>query len=276
MARELLSYIDRPSPIHQLSGITKLIFFLLWSTAAMASYDTRVLLTMLVLSLLIFHLSRIRFKEIQFVFWLIMLFLALNTLTIYLFSPQEGVRIYGTTHVLLQGVGHYNLTAEQAFYLFNVVLKYMVVTPTALLFITTTHPTEFAASLNRIGVSYRVAYAVSLALRYIPDIQRDFFTISKSQQARGIDLSPKAKLSQRIKNYAVILIPLILTSLDRIEVIANAMELRAFGKKSKRTWYSERPLKKADYLTLLVASILFLLAIAVTLTNASRFYNPFL
>ncbi|RLK62815.1 energy-coupling factor transporter transmembrane protein EcfT [Atopobacter sp. AH10] len=276
MARELLAYINRPSFVHRLSGLTKLVFFLLFSTAAMVSYDTRVLLFMLIMSLIIFKLSHVKFKEIQFVFCLILLFLALNTITIYLFSPQEGVKIYGTSHVLLKGIGHYNITAEQVFYLFNVLLKYLVVTPTALLFITTTHPTEFAASLNKIGVSYRVSYAVSLALRYIPDIQRDFFAISKSQQMRGVDLSKNARLSQRLKNYAMILIPLILTSLDRIEIIANAMELRAFGKKNKRTWYSQSPLKKADYLTLVTACLLFILAIAITLTNKTRFYNPFL
>ncbi|CDO02826.1 ABC-type cobalt transport system, permease component CbiQ [Oceanobacillus picturae] len=31
--------------------------------------------------------------------------------------------------------------------------------------------------------------------------------------------------------------PLIFSSLERIEVISNAMELRGFGKKKKRTWY---------------------------------------
>lgn len=30
----------------------------------------------------------------------------------------------------------------------------------------------FAASLNSIGISYKVGYSVAIALRYIPDIQR--------------------------------------------------------------------------------------------------------
>ena len=38
-------------------------------------------------------------------------------------------------------------------------------------------PSEFAASLNRIGNSCRVSCAVALALRYIPDIQREFGTV---------------------------------------------------------------------------------------------------
>lgn len=275
MSTEMLSYIDRPSFIHKLSGITKLIFFLLWSTVAMISYDIRILLVMLCGSFLIFKISKIRFKEISFIFWLIIIFLALNTITIYIFSPQEGVHLYGSSHVLLKGIGRYNLTEEQLFYLSNIILKYLVVTPIALLFVTTTHPSEFASSLNKVGVSYKIAYAVSLALRYIPDIQRDFKTVSKAQQARGIDLSSKSKLRKRVKNYAMILIPLILSSLDRVELIDNAMELRSFGKKNKRTWYSEKSIKKRDIAVLFVSLILFVLSFSIMFMNHSRFYNIF-
>lgn len=275
MSTEMLSYIDRPSFIHKLSGITKLIFFLLWSTVAMISYDIRILLVMLCGSFLIFKISKIRFKEISFIFWLIIIFLALNTITIYIFSPQEGVHLYGSSHVLLKGIGRYNLTEEQLFYLSNIILKYLVVTPIALLFVTTTHPSEFASSLNKVGVSYKIAYAVSLALRYIPDIQRDFKTVSKAQQARGIDLSSKSKLRTRVKNYAMILIPLILSSLDRVELIDNAMELRSFGKKNKRTWYSEKSIKKRDIAVLFVSIVLFVLSFSIMFMNHSRFYNIF-
>lgn len=45
-----------------------------------------------------------------------------------------------------------------------------------------------------------------------------------------------------MKNSVNILLPLILTSLNRIDTISNAMELRGFGKNSKRTWYTQRPL----------------------------------
>ena len=101
-------------------------------------------------------------------------------------------------------IGPYTVTKEQLFYELNVILKYFATIPMALLFILTTDPSEFAASLNKIGVSYKVAYTVSIALRYIPDVQRDYKDISFAQQARGIDLSSKEKLSKRIKNSAAI------------------------------------------------------------------------
>lgn len=275
MAVEMLTYIERCSPVHALSGATKLIVFLLFSTAAMLTYDTRVLFGMLMLSIGVFIISKIKLHEIAFVLLFILFFLLLNNLAIYLFSPQEGVRIYGTSHELLHIFGRYNLTLEQLFYQLNVTLKYFVVIPVALLFIVTTHPSEFAASLNKIGINYKIAYSVSLALRYIPDIQRDYRSISQTQQARGIDISRNEKMIKRIKNISTIIIPLILSSLDRIEVISNAMELRGFGKYKKRSWYSEKKATKKDYMIIFVGLLIFIGSILATYQNGSRFYNPF-
>ncbi|MGH2220989.1 energy-coupling factor transporter transmembrane component T, partial [Enterococcus faecalis] len=81
------------------------------------------------------------------------------------------------------------------------------------------------------GVSYRISYAVALAIRYIPDIQEVFFNISLAQQARGYEMSKKGGLGQRIKGVAQMVLPLILSSLDRIETVSTGMELKRFGQK---------------------------------------------
>lgn len=138
----------------------------------------------------------------------------------------------------------------------------------------TTHPSQFSSSLNQIGVPYKIAYSVSLTLRYIPDLQEEFFTIKMSQEARGMELSKKASLMQRIKGNLRIITPLIFRSLERIDTIATAMELRRFGKEKKRTWYSYRALKKGDYLTLLLAAAFLVVSLLLILQNQGRFYNP--
>lgn len=276
MAVELLSYVDRNSPIHRLTGATKLLAFLMWSTAAMLTYDTRILLFLFLFGIVIFVSSKVKIRDVSFVLIFILIFLVMNNIAIYLFSPQEGVKIYGTQHVLFEIAGRYNVTLEQLFYQFNITLKYFTIIPTALLFIVTTHPSEFASSLNRIGVSYRIAYAVALALRYIPDIQRDFRNIAVAQQARGIDMSSKEKLTKRIKNVSSIIIPLILSSLERIDVISNAMELRGFGKNNNRTWYSARPFQLRDYIALVIMVAILILSLIITFHDGSRFYNPFI
>lgn len=272
----MIGYSDIDSPIHKLTGASKLIALIIWAVASMITYDTRVLLGMFVISIIVFKISKVKFKQVSFVLYFILIFLLLNNIAIFIFSPYEGVQIYGSRNDLFKIAGPYTITAQQLFYQFNITLKYFSIIPMALLFMIATNPSEFAASLNKIGVSYKIAYSVSIALRYIPDVQRDYQDISFAQQARGIDMSKKEKLTKRIKNSASILMPLIFSSLDRIEAISSAMELRAFGRNKKRTWYNGRPFKLGDYITILVVSIILIIAIMATISNGGRFYNPFI
>ena len=276
MNTEMLSYIKKDSPIHKLTGATKLICFLLWTIAAMITYDTRVLIGLFIAGIIVFKISKIKFEDVSFILYFILFFLLLNALLIFVFSPYQGVEIYGSRTDLFHLIGPYTVTKEQLFYELNVILQYLATIPMALLFILTTDPSEFAASLNKIGVSYKVAYTVSIALRYIPDVQRDYKDISFAQQARGIDLSSKEKLSKRIKNSAAILMPLIFSSLERIDKISLAMELRAFGNNKKRTWYNSRKFGKIDYIFIVILLIIVAISIAMVKVNGSRFYNPFI
>ncbi len=273
--RNIFNYVERVSPIHRLTGASKLVCLLLWSFAAMLTYDTRLLIVLPVVSILCFAVSKIRLSDVSFMLGFTAVFLVLNNVLIFLFSPQHGVTLYGTCHVVADLGGRWVITREQLFYHLNLFLKYLSTIPIVLLFVCTTQPSEFAASLNRIGVKYTIAYSVALALRYIPDVQREFHEISQAQQARGIEMSKKQRLSKRLKAAGAILIPLILSSMDRIEVISNAMELRGFGKNKKRSWYMARPFRTADVLSMLFCALLLAAALYLNYRNGSRFWNPF-
>lgn len=271
----VMSYIPGKSVIHALTGTTKLVFFLLFTFSSMLTYDTRVLLGLMVISFSCFAVSHIKFKDVSFVFWFMVVFLALNNFFIFLFSPDQGTELYGTRVVLCHLFGPYDLTREQLFYHFNISLKYFVALPIALLFITATNPSEFASSLNAVGVSYRIGYSVALALRYIPDIQRDYRNISTAQQARGVELGKKVKLHKRVKNSISVLMPLIMSSLSRIEAISNAMELRGFGKEKKRTWYVQRKFSSRDYIAIAFGVVILAASLIITFHDGNRFWNPF-
>ena len=275
MNEAMLEYTEIDSQIHKLTGATKLICLILWSLVSMLTYNTFVLAFMVIFSFVIFKVSKIKFKQISFVFYFIMVFLVINNIAIFIFAPNEGVKIYGSRTDLFHIAGPYTVTLQQLFYQLNVTLKYFSIIPVALIFMVATNPSEFAASLNKIGVNYKIAYSVSIALRYIPDIQHEYTDISFAQQSRGIDMSKKAKLSQKIKNATAILMPLIFSSLERIETISSAMELRAFGNKKKRTWYSERKFEKNDYLAVGIMLLILIISVFISVKNGSRFYNPF-
>ena len=271
----LFNYIDRPSPIHRLTGASKLVCLIAWSLAAMTSFYTPLLIGLTVASFVLFRIANLKVKDISFMLGLMLVYVVINNVLIFLFSPDHGSGIYGTTTVLFKLFGPYVVTAEQLFYHLNVILKNACTIPIVLLFVCTTNPSEFAASLNRIGVSYKISYAVALALRYIPDIQREYRDISQAQQARGTEMSKKASLVNRLKAASSILIPLILSSMERIETISNAMELRGFGKGAKRTWYSGRTFSRMDILSIVGCTLLMIVSLLITFLNGSRYFNPF-
>lgn len=277
MKRKLFDYVERDNLIYRLSGLTKIICFLLLTAAVMYSFDIRCVFGILLLSVILFRLSGIEFRQIRTMLVYVLGFLILNALLTFLFSPQYGVEIYGTSHVIWTITPRYVITQEQLLYQATKLLKYASVVPLGMLFLLTTNPSEFAASLNRIGLPYKAAYAFALTLRYFPDVIRDYQDISLAQQSRGLDLSRKEKFLVRAKNMMNICVPLIFSTLDRVELISNAMELRGFGKHKSRTWYAIRPLTAAD-----LWSMLFILAVSLAVVavgifwNHSRFWNPFL
>ena len=274
---KLFSYNTVDTPIHRLSGFTKLVCFLLLTFAVMFSYDIRVILAVMVFSVAVLKISKIQFSQIRLMVLYVLIFVLTNAIITFFFSPEEGVKIYGTRHVIAKLYGEYKLTWEQIFYQTTKFFKYFSVIPLGIIFLLTTNPSEFASSLNGVGVNYKAAFAVALTLRYFPDVQRDYHDISQAQQARGLELSRKAKLTERFKNSLLIVIPLIFSSLDRIELISNAMDLRGFAKSKTRTWYTSKKLAKGDYVAITISSLILFLTICVSVfINHGRFYNPFI
>ena len=225
----LLSYEEKNTPLHRLSGVTKLVFFLLWCLTSALTYDTRVLLVMVGISLVLYVLSGTTWQQVRSVFAFVMVFM---------------------------------------------VLKYFTVVPSVFIFLVTTDPSEFAASLNMVGLPYTISYSVAIALRYIPDIQSDFSRIRNAQEARGIEMSKKASLPERIRRTSNIIFPLLFSSMEHIDVVSNAMELRGFGKKKKRTWYAYRKLEFMDFLVLSATVIFCVAALCFTFYDGSRYWYP--
>ena len=276
MKAKLFDYIERDNFIYRLSGLTKLVGFFFMTFAVMFSYDIRFISCVFVFSFILIRMADITFSQIRIMLLYVIIFLAINFVLTFLFSPLYGTEIYGTRHDLFSFGGRYVLTEEQLLYQITKTLKYASVVPLGIIFFLSTNPSEFAASVNRIGLPYKAAFAFSLTLRYFPDLIRDYENIAAAQQTRGLDLSKKEKVSRRMKNVMNIFIPLVFSTLDRIDTISNTMDLRGFGKEKKRSWYAARPLKKSDVVSIFLCAGVFVLSLCISVfINHSRFFNPF-
>lgn len=269
-------YVERNSLFHRLDGSVKLLMLIGWTFFVFAFMDVRVFVAILLVGLSLLWLSKLPAKVIAPLFAFIIIFTIFNSIFLLIVTPLHGSKLTGTFTELINIGGKYIITFETLFYCIALSLKYISIMPITILFLFTTHPSNFAGSLNRLGISYRVSYAVNLALRYIPDIKAEVDTIVNAQEARGVAFRKgDANVFIRLKNYGTVLVPLVFSSLQRIDVISNAMDLRGFGKNKTRTWYHRRPLNSTDFIFIVLALVLLIGGIAIKATVGAVFWYPF-
>ncbi|MCF7790586.1 MAG: energy-coupling factor transporter transmembrane protein EcfT [Victivallales bacterium] len=268
-------YIEGNSFFHRLAPSIKFIIFILWSITVFMSLDLRLSLALLAIGIIFLFFAEIPFRIIKNLFAVVIIFNIINAVFILLISPEFGAELTGQKTRLCSVLG-FPVLMETLFYVITISLKYLSLLPMALILIFSTHPTRFASSLNKIGIPYKIAYTFNIIFRYIPEIQNEFKIISQAQAARGLSYGKDEKsLIKRMKNIFSITIPLLNTSLERIDKITNAMELREFGKYKKRSWYNESKISRKDLLVLIAAMFLFTAAVYHRLTLDSWFWYPF-
>jgi energy-coupling factor transport system permease protein len=109
----------------------------------------------------------------------------------------------------------------------------MVIVPIAL-FLTTPQP-DFVAALRRLGLPYKATFALSTSLRFLPTIVGIGESIVEAQRARGLDPNSGGPI-RRLRSYARILGPLVITSIRIAQQLSLAVEARAFSINRQRTY----------------------------------------
>lgn len=275
MRRTGTLYIEENTFFHRMDGSIKFLLFLTWTVVTVLFMDLRIFVVMLLLGFLCLNIAKIPFKVVKPLLWVMITFNIINSIFILLITPAYGTELTGTSRAVLN-LGYNTINLETIMYVLTLSLKYANLLPMTMIFIFTTHPSRFASSLNKLGLPYKIAYSINIAFRYIPDIQEEFRTIVNAQEARGISFKKgEASLKQRLKNLTSILIPLVTSSLQRIEVVTNAMELRSFGKHKKRTWYSGTMIKNSDYAVAVACALFIGIAIYLKIKVLNNFWYPF-
>ena len=271
--RLVINYTPGPTMLHRLTGFTKVFLFIAMTVAIIATYDIRILIPLFLINLAEMISMKPNYKPIVIMFAITFVTVTLlGNVMLFLVSPDVGFNNIGVTNMLWQGSGRLYLTKEFLWYCLVIFVKRTASFASVMAFALATTPSEFASGLNKVGLPYKVCTIVSLAYRTIPDIANDFINIRNSMMMRGVELSKKASLWKRLKNTVLILVPLIFTAFGKVGNIANAMDLRGYGKHRKRTWYAEHETSKWDTIIRILAVIL--LAAAVYYIIRYRIIDP--
>jgi len=163
---------------------------------------------------------------------------------------------YHGTHVLAQApfripiIGTPTITLEAIFYGVAMCLRLLAIISAFAILTFTVHPDDLMLSMIKMKLPYKSVLVTSLSTRFVPTLIDDVERITDVQRSRGLELD-KGRLPQKIRDRMSIIIPLLSNSLDRTVQVAEAMESRAFGSGTKRTFYKEIRMSHIDVITLI-------------------------
>ncbi len=103
--------------------------------------------------------------------------------------------------------------------------------------------------------AHEISLMLSIALRFVPTLMDETEKIMNAQRARGVDFG-EGNLMQKMKAVVPLLIPLFVSSFNRAEDLAIAMEARGYQGGEGRTKYRVLHWKLNDSLVVVVFALL--------------------
>jgi energy-coupling factor transport system permease protein len=116
--------------------------------------------------------------------------------------------------------------------------------------------------LVRLGLPYRVAYAMTTAINLIPVLQSEANVIVDAQRLRAMQVFEKGRFWQKLRSYPALVTPLVIGAMRRAQLIAVAMDSRAFGASKSRTFVQNIRMRAVDWL--FVGATVLYVALAAT------------
>jgi energy-coupling factor transport system permease protein len=117
-----------------------------------------------------------------------------------------------------------------------------VVVLASFVLIWTTDSRDLMVSLTRTGIPYRYAFAVFLAMRFLPLIQREVDAVQAAHAIRG--RAARSGLMHRLRLWQRYMFTVLVNGLRKAETTATALECRAFGSYPDRTYTKDVPNSK--------------------------------
>jgi len=138
-----------------------------------------------------------------------------------------------------------------------------VVVLASFILIWTTDTRDLMVSLTKAGMPYRGAFAVFLALRFLPLIQREVEAVKAAHSIRG--QASNSGLAHRFKLWQRYIFTVLINGLRKAETTATSLECRAFGCYPTRTYLKDVNFNPKDLIL-----IVFTICLSTGLILAER------
>lgn len=226
------------SILHRLDVRFKLYFLLVFSLCALFTHTWAGLSLCAVVGIAAFLLSQFPLKriwrQIRGVF--------------FLFAFFSLIPLFATKGHTLFRLGFLVVTQEGFKTAVFLVVRFTFIAVIAVLVTGTTLPSDILDGLTEaFPISNEFAMTLVLALTFLPILGEELNRIRTAQAARGVDFYDDDFLT-RMKSIADLIAPLFLAAVNRSGRIAEALDIRCYDSKTKRSRLMPLKYQKYDYI----------------------------
>jgi len=246
-----LTYVDQCSRLHRVHPLVKLVLLLSFSLTVFAVPSCLGGIILFGLLLIGYGLAGLGLgfftRKLRFI-----LVFGLFIFLIQLIAVKEGVLLWQ----LFLGPIYFSVWSEGLFGGLRMMLRLVNIIGSSYLFVATTDPNRLAYALMQAGLPYRFGFMLITALRFIPIFQLELEQVRNAQMAKGIEmegLSPR-KLLRAVR---YLLVPLVISTLSKVDYLTISMESRAFGLYPARSYQHSQALSRNDKIALFVVPLFF-------------------
>jgi energy-coupling factor transport system permease protein len=269
------SYKDRDSLVHRLDPRARIVFVVCALLATVLIWDLRLVLIPLALAVAQIVLARLTWRDLRRFFLVICFFIVFLTL-LTLLTGRGGVSVYEVEHPIGQwrlfGLT-LTLSAERLAFAVTQLARLFTQAALPIVLLFTIHPAWYGVTFRRLGLSDNIAFALELAVRFVPSLAGDFATTFDAQRARGYELERAGGLFKAIRNLAPLVVPTTIGAILKAEDVIDAMNLHAFGT-GPRTWSQVLRYRAPDIALILLGIGLLGGAIAVRSAGGGGLWVP--
>lgn len=105
-------------------------------------------------------------------------------------------------------------------------VRLSVVLATSFILVSTVKPLDLIKALSFFKLPHKAVLVAGLAFRHIHTVADDYHTIKEALTSKGLELD-KGSLVKRIKNYSLVIVPLLVRCIENAEKLSLALELRS-------------------------------------------------
>ena len=268
-------YSFRDTFIHRLDARNKIFLMILfmvgiffqfhdWSTSLILS---GLYLVILIILMIIARVSILSLIKSLSGLWILIIFL----MAIYIFIPNNNYYMDPAFKI-----GNYIVRWDAFCQSGYIIIRLVLMISLTMILTSTTKPMDLTYAFEWYMTPlkplhfpvHEIAMTLSIALRFIPTLLDETERIMKAQASRGVDFN-HGGLFKRFGAVIALIIPLFVSALERSEELANAMIVRGYDPKAKRTRYrllrfSWRDIIAFLFIGALFAGIIFLFVIEKT------------